>query len=793
MSKLIGTNPNQVPSNADLGSAAFMDAKDFLTSRGSSLSAIDAIIPTTPYRVFVYDTRNDSDGGAWRKRTTHTSWYNEKLNTPIRGSRREFPAVVVVILQTTKVTFYDADDPLLPMWMVWEQDSILTWASGTTSTEMSGHLLNAKFLWGTDERGGGIADFAKDEVEFFHGDVQTYNPRNPRIGNRAYSSFISPGNYLIGHPEINDVTMTVLPNALVDPVSKLPVPTMGIAHDDGVSIIRDDKSIVEKAGSTMITIDSFGDYFIAKSDGDELVAIHWLDNDTSINYTKGKYRYNGNKSTGYHPYMYGNGGKLVGTDDNRIMQITGITGVTMWDVTGITNHRDALQANIRNDRNTGWMHGDNRLSILSNTDDVGGFLSGEELVTNGDFSNGTNNWTAIYSTLSIVNGNTTDMLQITGTSTAGHAYQDIQMVAGETYVISGYVDFGSTFGAGFQIYNGSTVTTVVGLSRTGDGDGYYSGNYTATVTGSHQLRLYHSVASGTGYTIKYDNISVFRSIKDRSTYSKDARINGNVKTQLVAPGADLVSYQIADTTSKIEVPYNGLYQFGADDWSFVGWIKSRSTTNYSDIIAYGNAGDVGWPSSKVGSWFLQLYGSSGAPQPQRSLNLYYRVGSTLGSTGWTDRVLPYDEWAHVVVNKTRAEIKIYINGEEAVQKVIGDDTFTISGSTHEDTIRIGWQGPSYNFPSVDEEFALFRLSHSALTEEQIKKSYHDEKSLFEENAKAAIYGTTSAVSDVAYDSSTKLVHVGTTSGRSDFQGLRRINNTTKSATKIAASNGLIID
>ena len=43
MTKLIGTNPNQVPSNADLGSAAFMDAKDFLLSRGSELSKINNI------------------------------------------------------------------------------------------------------------------------------------------------------------------------------------------------------------------------------------------------------------------------------------------------------------------------------------------------------------------------------------------------------------------------------------------------------------------------------------------------------------------------------------------------------------------------------------------------------------------------------------------------------------------------------------------------------------------------------------------------------------------------------
>ena len=119
MTKLIGTNPNQVPSNADLGTAAFMDKKEFLLSKGSSLSAINTIIPKTAVDVFIYDTRKDSDGGAWRKRTQHTSWYNERLNTTVRGARKEFPAVAVIVLEvggsvegtSVDFTIYDGDDP----------------------------------------------------------------------------------------------------------------------------------------------------------------------------------------------------------------------------------------------------------------------------------------------------------------------------------------------------------------------------------------------------------------------------------------------------------------------------------------------------------------------------------------------------------------------------------------------------------------------------------------------------------------------------------------------------------
>ena len=138
MSKLIGTNPNQVPSNADLGSAAFMDEKEFLLSRGSNISSIDAVLHSDAVDVFIYDTSKDSDGGAWRKRTQHTSWYNEKLNTHIRGNRKEFPAVAVIIVESNRVTIYDGDDINLPMWMVFNglhNGSSYTWHGSAYSGE----------------------------------------------------------------------------------------------------------------------------------------------------------------------------------------------------------------------------------------------------------------------------------------------------------------------------------------------------------------------------------------------------------------------------------------------------------------------------------------------------------------------------------------------------------------------------------------------------------------------------------------------------------------------------------
>ena len=81
-----------------------------------------------------------------------------------------------------------------------------------------------------------------------------------------------------------------------------------------------------------------------------------------------------------------------------------------------------------------------------------------------------------------------------------------------------------------------------------------------------------------------------------------------------------------------------------------------------------------------------------------------------------------------------------------------------------------------------------------MSAEQVKKIYNDEKYLFQENAKATLYGSSDAVTALGYDEDTELLHVGTSSGRSDFQGLRRINNTTTAVTTaISASDDLIAE
>ena len=80
------------------------------------------------------------------------------------------------------------------------------------------------------------------------------------------------------------------------------------------------------------------------------------------------------------------------------------------------------------------------------------------------------------------------------------------------------------------------------------------------------------------------------------------------------------------------------------------------------------------------------------------------------------------------------------------------------------------------------------------SQEFITKMYQDELGLFQEHAKCTLYGTSNSVTALAYDDTKNILHAGTSSGRSEFQGLVRINNTTTAVTTaISASDGLVAE
>ena len=228
------------------------------------LTGISSSISDTAVDVFIYDTSKDSDGGAWRKRTIHTSWYNETLGTATRGSRKEFPAVAVIVAESDTVTIYDGDDPDLPMWMVFEAntDNDDLFINDSSSTLTSIAALNGRIFAGSTRTSttGNITgiDFVGDRggmVYTSSSDIRTYRSgigkRNDGVGNNGSTSNWFTNNPIVNR-DVNDVAMTVLPNAPIDDATGLPIPTIAVATAGGVSIIKDDGSVVDITSGTIL-------------------------------------------------------------------------------------------------------------------------------------------------------------------------------------------------------------------------------------------------------------------------------------------------------------------------------------------------------------------------------------------------------------------------------------------------------------------------------------------------------------------------------------------------------------
>jgi hypothetical protein len=143
-------------------------------------------------------------------------------------------------------------------------------------------------------------------------------------------------------------------------------------------------------------------------------------------------------------------------------------------------------------------------------------------------------------------------------------------------------------------------------------------------------------------------------------------------------------------------------------------------------------------------------------------------------------------WINVNITRRGGIAYIYINGEQDASVA---NTVNLTSTSAE--LFVGVRHSLIN--PIDGSIALLRISATAPSADQIKEIYEAEKPLFQENAKCTLNGSSDAVTALAYDDDTELLHVGTSGGRSTFQGLRRVDETSTSTTEIAAQGGLILE
>jgi len=771
-----------------------------------NLAGIGSTNADTAVDVFVYDTRKDSDGGAWRKRTQHTSWYNETLNTATRGSRRDFPAVAVLVLTTGTLTIYDGDDPDMPMWMVFNTGSLGVWLGRTLSTKTSVFMLNGEVCVG----GSYISSHYEALIQInFIKETALHTDSNGRvvfsgsvsIRNSVNSYYTNTSLQTIGNlVAVNDVAMTVLPNAPIDPSTGLPVPTIAVATAGGVSVIKDDGTVVSYNSSNYGT---YGVYAVGGNKNYWWFGGRWNSNTSILSYNKNTgifIDYNISSITSAFGLAPDETYSLPANTDNNQLAIyspTGGIGINWLRNDGFalidyTNESTTNYLKCKIDRtfNTGWMHGDIKGAFLSDTSTASvtgtALLTGQASTYDVNTTNG--GWTSQASASNAYNA--TNGVSSTGcirlTSSGGsNVWNSLSL---------GTVTNGAKYSISFSAKIASSSATSFTVTQSEHNAGSAYGSIAPTVTTSHVTYSFIFTASsttawfnvyagqGNGSALDIDNIDVrLLAEPDRSVNNKGLAVYGTITKSAVATGSNLVAYSGFSASNYLQQPYNSSLNFGTGNYSIILWINSPSILPDQSIFILGDYNQ----SNSLSLLALNSSGNGDSLQyTERGTSIILTFGPHETST-----------WTQFAIVRTGTVVSAYRNG--VFQSLISNtspNNIDFSSATYKDlVIGAGLHGGSINFP-YSGSISLFRMSATAPSPEQILKIYNDEKFLYQPNSQCTLHGASDVVTALAYDDTTRLLSVGTSSGRSDFQGLRRINNTTTAVTTaISASNGLIAE
>lgn len=786
--------------------AASMEPAETLPALSQSLH-IGAVV-----KAIVYDTSKDSDGGAWRKRCADKSWYTETLGgdrwigqhatisaawtaagsttgavyqasatagaqtsdlyyTPTssttvtqvyRGVTREFPAVAGIVAESTRVVIYDLATGA--MWMVFTGGA----SNPIRTSFLSATAANGKAILATNGNGLPIISFIDDRIDRYITVGKRFSGYSIASRNSAVSAeSVVDSNGIVSNT-VNDVAITVLDTAVLDYATGLPVPTIFVGTAGGLSTITNAGTVTNSTSTTsVVKVAADGKRLTAiRSDG--TVAVY---NDVTTMAVAPDATYTASST----PATLGTAASIGNT-----RQAASTLGLTLLKDNPATVAA-GMVAQITTAYSSGWLPGDIRGAFLADTTAETVTASGE-LVTNGTFTTDTSGWTASQLTGSVATiAVASARLRVTNNAATGRgvAYQTVTTVIGRTYVFSA-VGYDGTSGAG---NSGVRVGTSIG------GYDNTSGNFTdgvqlnlsfaATATTTY-ITLNNVVATANLY-VEFDNISVKLAEPDRSVKNKGLVINGSLTKTAVASGAGLVAWSGFSVDAN-GTQVNGLGQVDAtlgallsSDFSVCFW---RNNTSAARSIRLSTAGLNTYPYSASGTQTgveIELIGDN----LMRLAN--YASGTRTASNTTTPLTPIANKQEFIVVTRVGNVFSWYRDGV-FIQSATFAATATGLGL---------WIGSGY----TGETISLFRISATVPSADQIAHIYRTELPLFQASAQCTIAGSSTAVTALAYDDTTELLHVGTSWGRTGFKDLLRVDSeatTTGALTSLSASQGVII-
>jgi hypothetical protein len=428
----------------------------------------------------------------------------------------------------------------------------------------------------------------------------------------------------------------------------------------------------------------------------------------------------------------------------------------------------SMQAQITNTYNSGWLPGDIRGAYLADTTAETITASGE-LVTNGTFTTDTSGWTPYQGgILSVSSGRLLITNDGTGTN-SGSAYQSFTTIVGKSYTLT-YTAIAGTSGLAT-----ARVGTVIGSANlaTQSGIGTFYLTFVATTTSTF-VTLYTADITASR-TAMFDDISCKLAEPDRSVKNNGLIVNGTLTKTAVASGAGLVAYSGFSASNYLEQPYNSNLDFGTGDFCVMGWVTPSSLASLGYLFGRQNSGATG---SRFYSYVSATTGL---------INFNVTDGTTSVPISGGTAVLSTPTF--VVCYKQGAVMYLSVNATQVATATAPALTFNNTTAV----FRLGVDHTASN-PFLGS-LALWRISATAPSADQIAHIYRTELPLFQPNAQCTIAGTSTAVTALAYDDVTDELHVGTSWGRSEFHDLLRVASeatTTGAITSLSARAGSIL-
>lgn len=733
---------------------------------GLSLAAINRVVLASGAIVdaIIYDTSRDSDGGAWRERCSHLSWFNETLNTATRGKTAKFPAIALIVAEASRVTIYDATDPMLPMWMVFNTSGTNTSATAYMLGIFSGSSIALCALNGTiyagsnaggSEGSSGLAaiSFPADMgVTYRHAAAGSNTFPRPIAGRNTQSVRQLSNLGTIVSALINDVSATILPGAPIDPATGLPVPTVVCGTGGGVSVIHSSGAVVNSATTAAIDkvhITASGDLLYGRNSDSGL---YYARSIGSLSPGFALVYYNSNSVPAMHP---GSGATSISATKAGLVRGNGLGLNILYD--NPTEPTKAMVSYVTKDYFSGILHGDIRRAWLaSGTAET---LAGGD-VQNGTFSDftGWTSYTSAPSSAAAVGG----VLKLDRDAAGGDPIvgTPYTIVAGKTYLVSFEITAINASSKNIGVGVG-TASPSYPVSGGFSSPGKYSYLWTPSTSGA-ELRLYGGGAAP--YSMSIDNLSVRMVDLDRSVKNKPISVYGSLVKSSVAVGADLMGYSGFSALNYLEEPYSADLDFGTGDFCVMGWLKENPNSANEFIFCR-----AAFSGSWTGGGVIYSYVS-----PSGTLVFVISDDNIVTADSITSSAIVDDgTWKFVTFARRGSSMEMWINGVRAASDVaIVNAAASLNNASA--TTRLGYRQDS-QFPLTNGTLALWRFAAFAPSPEQIRAIYEAERHLFADNAKCLLGGTSNAVQALDYDPDTNQLLVGTANGVSVFQGLRRVN------------------